>query len=456
VALIEDGIIGSGETSRTSAHLSSCLDTRYFELIDKFGEEQARLAAQSHKEAINYIEKVVNTENISCNFKRVPGYLFAHENNNKSKGNLEKEAQALTTLGNIPWDWSQKAPFAHYDTGRCIKYYDQAQFDPDKYLRGLADAVVKHGGAIYEATHAKDIKDGAPCEITTSDKAHIKAKNIIIATGSPINDRLLIQTKQAQYRTYVIGISILKNELAEALYWDDLEAYHYVRHVHAADQEKIYVLIGGEDHKTGQKKMPRQAFAALEQWAKERFTTYELLYQWSGQVIEPVDSLAFIGKNPLDQHIFIHTGHSGNGLTYAAIAAELLANLINNTYTAYEKIYEPSRKNIKAAGVYLKETGNMMIQYSDWLEPAQKKIEELATNDGAIIRDGLSLEAVYKDEQGDVHRLSAVCPHLGGIVRWNNLEKSWDCPCHGSRFSATGEVLNGPANKNLKKIMRKK
>jgi nitrite reductase/ring-hydroxylating ferredoxin subunit len=273
----------------------------------------------------------------------------------------------------------------------------------------------------------------------------------VVATNSPVNNRLLLQTKQAQYRTYVIGISLPKGEIEEGLYWDVEDPYHYIRLVHSPKEDRDYVLIGGEDHKTGQKKSPEKAFSNLKKWAARRFSPHEIVYQWSGQIIEPMDQLAFIGRNPGEHHTFVHTGASGSGLTYGTIAGFLIPDLIEGRPSPFEKLYDPRRKTLKAAGRFFKESANMAAQYADWVKPSSFNPKKLSPHEGAVVRRGLILEAVYKDGDNRVHCLSATCPHLGGIVRWNHVEKTWDCPCHGSRFTAEGEVINGPANEGLKR-----
>lgn len=450
VVLLDDGLIGSGETSRTSAHLTAYLDDPYFELSKRFGIENARLACQSHKAAIDLIENIINAEHIDCHFKRVPGYLFLSEGDE----HLAQEAKILERMGNFPFRWEDRAPITSFNTGPCLEFPNQAQIDPMKYLKGLAHAIIKYKGQIFEGTHVSHIKDGSPCLVTTSEGFRVEAQDVIIATNSPINDRLEIQTKQAQYRTYIIAISLPKGEVSEALYWDTGDPYHYIRVVPSPDPNHDYILLGGEDHKTGQKKDPKKAFAALEAWAASRFSPHKTIYQWSGQIVEPVDRLAFIGRNPGDKHIYIHTGQSGNGLSYGAMAGMLLPDLIVGNKSPYQELYEASRKPLRASGEFIKENANTVAQYIDWLRPAPRS-EDLLVHEGHVIRKGLSLHAVYKDENGDLHHLSAVCPHLGGIVRWNNLEKTWDCPCHGSRFGPTGEVINGPANRGLKQIKKK-
>ncbi len=452
VTVFEDGLIGSGESGRTSAHLSNYIDYGYSDSIKNFGLKKAQLVAQSHAEAISTIEKIAFTEAIDCDFKRVDAYLFRE---NGRGFPLEKEAEALTQMA-FPFSWVERAPFKNFNSGRCIKFSHQAQFHPFKYIKGLADSLTKKGVQIFEGTHIAKIHDGSgsgrPPELFTSDGLKITAQDVVVASHSPFVDRLILQTKIAQYRSYVIGVLVPKGELSEALYWDTLDPYHYVRKVDSSHADKDCFLVGGKDHKTGQCADPKSLFCELKEWVSNKFSDYEVVYEWSGQIVEPVDGLAFIGRNPSSNHIFIHTGMSGNGLTYGVIASSLIADLISKKKSPYKKLYAPRRKTLKAAVEYLKEVSNMGAQYSDWFQRGEEDIGEIPSEDGVIVRRGLQLEAVFKNAEGKLHRMSAVCPHLGGIVRWNSLEKSWDCPCHGSRFSATGELLNGPANRGLTKI----
>ncbi len=377
------------------------------------------------------------------------GYLFS---GSKDQSLLKEEAKVLVEMKNLPFQWVDQAPIKSFATGPSLEFPFQAQFHPLKYLDGLARAILRKGGKIFESTHAAILKDAKPCTILTSKGPRVTAQDIIVATNSPINNRLLVQTKQAQYRTYVIGAVVPEGQLDEALYWDCMKPYHFIRVLPSTKKGFVTVLIGGEDHKTGQNPKPERAFVALRKWAEKRFVIEEIIYQWSGQIIEPIDGLPFSGRNPTDNNIYIHTGDSGGGLTYGAMAASLLPDLIFGIESPFEKIYEPSRIVPKAATAFFKEATNMVAQYGDWFKFPPSKIKRLSPNEGRLVQKGLSVHAVFKDEKGELHCMSAVCPHLGGIVRWNSLEKTWDCPCHGSRFNSEGEVLNGPANRGLTKI----
>ena len=281
----------------------------------------------------------------------------------------------------------------------------------------------------------------------------------------PINDRVAIHTKQAAYPTYVIGARVPRGSITKALYWDTLDPYHYIRLQSAAsvvtgtatgeNAADDIVIIGGEDHKTGQEDDGTDRFSRLEAWARERFPAMqEVQFRWSGQVMEPIDGLAFIGQNPLDEdNVFIATGDSGMGMTHGTIAGILITDLINGRDNPWKTLYDPARKTLRAGMEFAKEAANMASQYTDWVTPGDvSSADEIATGIGAVLRRGIKKLAVYRDEDGSLHEMSAVCTYLGCLVAWNSLEHTWDCPCHGSRFDKYGHVVNGPANPDLYRI----
>jgi nitrite reductase/ring-hydroxylating ferredoxin subunit len=267
-----------------------------------------------------------------------------------------------------------------------------------------------------------------------------------------VNDRFSLHTKQQAYRTFVIGARVPRESTTMALYWDTEHPYHYARLVRRAKSEQDVVIVGGEDHRTGQPQDAAERFNRLESWSRERFPAMgPIEYRWSGQVMEPVDALAYIGRNPGDQNVWVVTGDSGNGMTHGAIAGMLIRDLILGRENDWAKLYDPSRKSVRAALDYTKGALATAAQYKDWMTGGDvRSEEEIPKGSGAIVRHGLHKHAVYRCPNGTVHRLSAVCPHLGAIVRWNAEECTWDCPAHGSRFDAEGKVLNGPANTGLR------
>jgi glycine/D-amino acid oxidase-like deaminating enzyme/nitrite reductase/ring-hydroxylating ferredoxin subunit len=459
VVVIDDGFIGSGESGRTTAHLVNALDDRFSEIEKRHGEEAAKLAAESHSAAIDFIERAVQQENISCEFRRVDGYLFLHPSDEKKT--LDDELAATRRAG-LQTAMRSDTPHLQNENGPSLHFPRQGQFHPMKYMRGLADAIVRMGGEIFTETHADKISE----KKITANGHTIKCEYAVVATNSPVNDLVTMHTKQHPYRTYVIAATIPKGELPYALWWDTgnmrskwvTDPYHYVRLQPYNDNFDL-LISGGEDHKTGQaeeENIPEEnRFEKLVSWTRKHFPSMgEVVYSWSGQVLEPVDSLAFIGRNPGDDHIFIATGDSGNGMTHGTIAGMLISDLIIGKENPWEKIYQPSRITLKATGDFLKEVGNMTVQYLDYLAPGDiKTIHELPMGMGAIVNLGAKKAAVYRDEQNVVHTFSAICPHLGCIVQWNGAEKSFDCPCHGSRFTCDGKVVNGPSQGDLKRIV---
>jgi glycine/D-amino acid oxidase-like deaminating enzyme/nitrite reductase/ring-hydroxylating ferredoxin subunit len=459
VILVEDGYIGSGETGRTTAHITCAFDDRYFKLEKIFGKEKAMLAANSHMEAIQFITNTVKQQNIDCNFKRVPGYLFLSGSDKKET--LEKEYAATKNAGLLT-EMLEQVPGLEAEEGKwCIKFPGQGQFHIMKYLTGLADAIIGMGGKIYTETKAEDItKEGAK-----ANGFDIKAKHIVVATNTPINDLVTMHTKQWPYRTYVIAAKVPKGKLSYSLWWDtgDQDSkwiaapYHYVR-LEEYDNQYDLLISGGEDHKTGQADDEHIAeenrYEKLIEWTKKRFPAMqEVTYKWSGQVMEPIDYMAFIGKNPGNDNIYIITGDSGNGMTHGTLGGIILTDIITGKKNPWEDLYNPSRITLKTAVDFLHEAGNMVAQFADWISAGEvKDAEDLKPGEGGIISSGLKKIAVYRDEQNMLHACTAVCPHLGGILQWNAEEKSFDCPLHGSRFTTVGKVINGPASTDLRRI----
>ncbi|MBC7419213.1 MAG: FAD-dependent oxidoreductase [Bdellovibrio sp.] len=450
VALLESFELASGQTGKTTAHFSNALDDRYYELEKYHGQEGARLAAQSHSAAIDAVEKIVSDLKVNCDFERINGYLFAKDDDRKDI--LQKELEAVHRAG-LEVQFLQKAPLSSFDSGPCLRFSNQVQLHPLKYLKAITDAFTRGGGEIYTHTHVSEVKSGTIPQVITQDGFTVRCDSLVVATNTPINDLFAIHTKQAAYRSYVIGFKILKDSVPKALYWDTLDPYHYVR-VESGQTEDILV-VGGEDHKTGQEDHPELCFTRLEKWARAHFTNISgTAYQWSGQVMEPVDGLGFLGHNPLDRdNVYVITGDSGNGMTHCTIGALLITDQIMKRKNAWEDLYNPGRVSLRATAEYLKENRNVAAQYGDWFSAKPKPdVHSLHRDEGVVFRDGFKMVAAYKNKAGTVEFMSAACTHLGGVVHWNSVEKSWDCPCHGARYSCHGKVMEGPATQDLKPL----
>jgi glycine/D-amino acid oxidase-like deaminating enzyme/nitrite reductase/ring-hydroxylating ferredoxin subunit len=443
VVMLEDGAVGGGETGRTTAHLANALDDRYHVLERLHGQEGARLAAASHTAAIDRIESIVAADGIACDFRRLDGYLFVPPG--ESLDVLDAEFEAARRAGLADVRMVPRAPATSFHSGPCLLFPRQAQFHPLAYLHALAGAIQRRGGRIFGGTHVTGVQAGPPATVATEGGRTVTADFVVCATNTPVIDWLVIHSKQAPYRTFAIGARVPVDTVPVALYWDTADPYHYVR------LQGDVLIVGGEDHKTGQEDDGYDRFAYLEAWARERFPVGDVEYKWSGQVMEPVDGLGYIGHNPGDKaHILVATGDSGQGMTHGTIAGILLTDLILGRPNPWQTLYDPGRKSLKSAAEYLRENVNVAAQFLDYVSPGEVgSVDEIRPGQGALVREGLGKLAVCRDEQGRLHALSAVCTHLGCIVHWNSLEGTWDCPCHGSCFGTDGRVLNGPATAAL-------
>lgn len=459
VVLVEDGFIGSGESGRTTAHITCALDDRYFDLENTFDQERAKLAADSHKAAIDWIANIVKLHKIDCHFRRVDGFLFLDPSDVAET--IEKEYNATVRAG-LQTEILNYVPFVEGTVGQCcIKFTEQGQFHILLYLKGLTDAILELGGRIYTQSKADNITE----EGAVVNGFRIKANHIVVATNTPFNDRVVMHTKQWPYRTYVIGAKVLKSKLPFALWWDTgnndskwiSKPYHYVR-LEEYDEQYNILIAGGEDHRTGQADNEQldeaDRYIRLEEWTRKHFPAIEAIeFKWSGQVIEPLDSLAYLGRNPGNENIYIITGDSGNGITHGTLGGMIIKDIILGRKNPWIELYDPSRISLKVTGDYFHEVGNMVAQFGDWFTKEEiKEADSVKIGEGAIISTGIKKIAVYRDEENKLHACTAICPHLGGIVQWNADEKTFDCPLHGSRFTIDGKLINGPSSSDLKRL----
>jgi glycine/D-amino acid oxidase-like deaminating enzyme/nitrite reductase/ring-hydroxylating ferredoxin subunit len=452
VLVIDQGPIGGGQTARTSAHLASALDDHFYLLEKHFGRAGAKVCAESHAKAIDTIEANTHTFAIDCQFRRVDGYLWSPdaEPNGHKKGlvhELKKELEAARRAG-LTVDEVAKAPLP-FDTGPALRFAMQAEFHPLQYVRGIAEAIVKGGGRIATHCHVANVKDGAPCVIELKSGRTIHTAAVVDATNMSITSRINIPTREASYRTYCVAAEVPLGYVPHGLYWDTIDPYHYIR-VAKGDMDREILIVGGEDHRVGQGD-PQVHFPKLEAWLREHFPQAgPSVATWSGQVQEPHDGMAYIGRLPHHQHIFVVTGDSGNGLTHGVVAGLMMPTLIQGREHAWSRVYSPDRTRLNGITTMASEAAKSNAPYVDWMRGGDvDSIDDIAPGHGATIRRGLHVIAAYKDEHGQCHLKNARCTHLSGVVRWNEVEKTWDCPCHGSRFDAHGRVINGPAIADL-------
>ena len=452
VVVIDDGEIGNGMTGVTTAHLTCMLDRRYVEIERIHGAHYARIAARSHEAAINRIETIVANEGIDCGFERVPGFLFRAPGD--ESGVLDDELAALRRAGLNEAALIERAPLPDFDTGPCIVIPSQAQFHPLRYLAALARAVRREGGEIYTGTKASTI-DGGDAPRVQAGRHAIISDAVVVATNAPINDLVAIHTKQAPYMSYVIAARIAPGSVPRGLYWDTLDDYHYVR-LQARCGGREYLIVGGEDHKSGQADDTAERPARLESWARERFPSMDAIEAvWAGQVMESIDGLAFIGKNPLDKdNVYVVTGDSGTGMTHGTIAGILLSDLILGRRNPWQKIYDPARKPVRAAGTFLKENGQHGRAVRRLAEAGRGRLRR-----GNRPQQRRAGARRTPEDRRLPRRATARCTRCprsattsAASSTGTRAETSWDCPCHGSRFDRFGKVFNGPANRDLESL----
>ncbi|GAB4819568.1 hypothetical protein N2152v2_006614 [Parachlorella kessleri] len=454
VVVLEARVRGGGQTGRTTAHIMTWLDDYYYECESMHGLEKTKLVANSLRKAVDWIENVTNEEKIDCKFERLDGYLVPHATGESpmptsSTGAMKKELDASIRAGLTDTEQVQLSggpEVGGYSV--AIRYPNNADFHPMMYIEGLADAVVRHGGRIYENTKYWTTEGD---QVATDTGRKIKCDAVVLATNSPINHNLAVHARQLPYRSYAVGIKIPKSKYKRALYWDTSEPYHYVR-IDEYDADNYVMIVGGEDHKTGSL-WPYDPYERLIKYAKSRWTgAGEVLFRWNGQVMEPADLLYLHGKDPLkpDSNTYIITGDSGQGVTGGTIGGIVVSDEILGRPNPWAEIYSPSRAPPAKSLMEIADEGlTTTVSFAERVIPKVTLSYELEPDSGAIVQKGLHKVALYVDAKGEKHAYSAVCKHMGCIVHWNSIEKTFDCPCHGSHFSCYGKVIQGPAKADL-------
>ncbi|MDB4877418.1 MAG: Glycine/D-amino acid oxidase [Gemmatimonadetes bacterium] len=465
VIVVDKGPIGGGESGRTTAHLSNAMDDRIYVLEHVHGEGGARKIVQSHGAAIDTIERIVQTERIDCDFQRLDGYLFLGGDDSESV--LDKELAAARRAGIAGIEKLSRVPNVDPDTGPCLRFPNQAQFHVLEYLAGVAAAIIAGGGRIYCDTKVAGVEGGDSCTVTTESKHTITAGSVCVCTNGSISDMYQTHMKQAPYRTFAIAAVVPRGTVPAALYWDTPNPYHYVRLQRLESpvagallpgSQYDALIVGGEDHKTAHADDANARWGRLESWMRERWPqAREVVFKWSGQVLEPNDYVAFIGRNPDGaQNVYMASGDSGQGMTHGTIAGLLLTDLIVGRPNDWESLYDPKRISLRARPIeeLAKENADVALQYvKDLVGPGDAPSEDdVPRGEGRVLRKGMHKVAAYRDDSGAMHECSAVCTHLKCTVHWNSAEKSWDCPCHGSRFDPYGQVINGPAITDLESL----
>ncbi len=442
VAMVEADRVGAGETSRSTAHLTAVLDARLSTLVSRFGRGDASVAVAAHLAAIDWIESTVAQLAIDCDLARVPGHLFCEPGDEAGMELVAKEAEVAKSLG-LQAERVTTLPLP-LPVASAAVFPGQAQFHPLAYLRGLFLALVREGCEIYDETRVTSVEDGEPCQVET-DRGLLTCKKVIVAAHVPIINRVLLHSKLEPMRTYVIARTT--SVAADVgLFWDTASPYHYWRAARAGDETLL--IVGGADHEVGEDHKACEGFEALERHADERLGPAPVHHRWSGQIIEPVDGLPFIGRNALATNVFVATGYSGNGITGATVAAQLITGELVSRPHAAAEIFAATRVNPVASmrGFVRQNARAAKHMLLDRRKIASiNEVVCLAPGTGRVVTVEGEALAVYRQPTGQLQAVSAVCTHLGCLVAWNGTERSWDCPCHGSRFTPDGVVMHGPA-----------
>lgn len=451
VVLAEMSRVGTGVTGHSTAKVTSQHELVYAELERRSGAAAASAYAEANQAALERISGFVEEDGIDCCFERQPNYVFTESEEYLPL--LRREARAAAGAG-LPASFLDETPLPFPVLG-AVRFEDQAQFDSYAYLAGLAAEVDGDGSAVYENTRALDVKDaragsGNPCTVRT-DRGTITADDVVIATHVPFPFKGEYWGKASARRAYVVAAAIDPEKVPEGMYINAESPSRSVRHARTRDGRTL-LLVCGEGHKPGQASDTAERYERLERWAGERFGAEDFRYRWSTQDYWPVDGIPFVGRLGLgSRHAWTATGFSSWGITGGTAAAMILSDLIRGRDNPHAFVFDSLRTGILfEKGLYEEgaDVGKRFV--GDWVAaPEAESASEIGTGEGGILRRGPEKVAAYRDEEGGLHAVSAVCTHLGCVVQWNAAEKSWDCPCHASRFSVDGEVLQGPAVKDL-------
>ena len=441
IVLDKEGVM-AGDSGRTTAHLTESIDARYHTLKRQFGLDAMRDVAAASRAAIDTIETLATRYAIDCRFRRLPGYLYTEKRSQVAP--LKSEAASAKDCG-VAASFITDVPLP-FPTRAAVRFEQQAQMHPGAYLQGLAAQL---GERIVSGVRVENVTEGAPCVLAT-DRGRVTAGAVFIATHTPLNDVFTTQFKVAAYRTYVIAARV-QGVHPEGLFWDTADPYHYTRWQETDDG--TYIIVGGADHKVGQEP-EGDPFDTLLAFARERFGMAAMPIRWSGQILETIDGLPYIGRNLGAEHVYLSTGYAGQGMTFGTVGASLVADLITGVANPLAAIFDPKR--ISASKELITENVDYPLHLLKdrvlQLDVETTRTFDVKSGQGKIVLHGTRKLAVARDEAGQLHALSPVCTHMKCDVAWNGTERSWDCPCHGSRFSIDGAVLNGPASEPLERV----
>jgi glycine/D-amino acid oxidase-like deaminating enzyme/nitrite reductase/ring-hydroxylating ferredoxin subunit len=453
VIVLERGRCAGTDTGHTSAHLTMVTDARLSELVKRFGRTHAQAVWDAGLAAIATIDELVREHAIDASFDWVDGYLHASLNDDAGDqvAALKTEAALAGEFG-FDAEYLESIPLV---ARPGVRFANQARIHPRRYLAGVAKAFVALGGRIHEHSAADEFCDD-PRRVKVEGQT-VTCEDVVIATHNPLvgfggmAGATLFQTKLALYTSYVIAGRVARAVVPDAFWWDTADPYQFVRVEPHRDHD--VVIFGGEDHKTGQQEDTEACYRRLEEHLLAIVPDVELTHRWSGQVIETPDGLPYIGQTA--DHQYSATGYAGNGLTFGTLAGIMISDAILERSNPWTDLFDPGRKALtRGLWDYAKEN----VDYPYYLirdrfaGAAAKPLRAVKRGQGKVIERNGAKVAAYRDPAGTVTLRSAICTHMGCTVGWNTAERTWDCPCHGSRFTPTGDVISGPAEAPLSKV----
>jgi glycine/D-amino acid oxidase-like deaminating enzyme/nitrite reductase/ring-hydroxylating ferredoxin subunit len=453
VAVLDRARCAEIDTGHTSAHLTMVTDARLSKLARQFGKTHAQAVWDAGLAAIAEIESTCREEQIDCAFERVNGYLHAaiHLDSSKQRDELRNEAALAAELG---FDATFEDDVAFLNKPG-IRFEHQARFHPRKYLSGVAKAIRSGGGEVYEHCGADEF---ATDPLRVKANGHwVHARDIVIATHNPLvgvatlASATLFQTKLALYTSYVVAGRAPAGTVPDSLFWDTDDPYHYLRVDPHHDHD--FVILGGKDHKTGQVSDTNTRYKELERLLASIVPKISLTHRWSGQVIETPDGLPYIGQ--MADHQYAATGFSGNGLTFGTLSAIIICDALSGRRNPWSELFDPERPAIRRGlWDYVKENADYpyYLIRDRFAGTKGRSLRSVKRGQGQVVEHEGKSVAAYRDENGQLTLRSATCTHMGCLVGWNDAEQTWDCPCHGSRFTPRGDVISGPAEAPLSPV----
>ncbi|MBE0447334.1 MAG: FAD-dependent oxidoreductase [Actinobacteria bacterium] len=447
VAVIEADRVIKGVTGYTTAKVTSLHGLIYHELIDRFGEKDASIYADANQSAIEQIASLVKQKDIPCDFVRTPMYVYTESKKNLSA--IQKEVRAAQKLG-LPASYTEAIPLP-FDIAGAIRLEGQAQFHPREYLLALAKEIPDGDSHIFEKTRALGIEEDGPCIVVT-DRGEVEAKNVIIATHFPFHDTGLFFARLHPYHSYALGVRI-RGEVPEGMYYTKDGKRFAIRNQPTEDGPML--IISGRRHKVGQGGDTLAEYKSLERHTRERFDVKSIDYYWSTEDYHTPDNVPYIGRSPTSKRVYLATGFGGWGMTSGTVSGMILPDLILGRENPWSPFFDPSRLHLLASSKRLiAENTGVVKEFTKGLllRPQPQDPADLQRGEGRKMVVKHREVAAHKDEEGNVYILSPVCNHMGCVVNWNNAERTWDCPCHGSRYNYDGTVFHGPAQADLREM----